>query len=216
MKRETRLVLIIALLAITIIAIAVPTYALWSGGSDVGGTAEVDLLDDITYRYLVLDGVTSAGKHFYMTYNDAGYFTYNSSYNIYDEEVDTSATTFSYISVIGYTGSLGEFESLVIPDLISWKEGAGGDGQLHIGSQITRINMQSPAAFPSLKGIKSVTIGENVSKIEGVSFSFWPLLTDVYFKNMTSSEYSAAVLSGDVSANAFKSSGSITMHYSGA
>ena len=109
MNRKSRWILIIALLAIMIIAIAVPTFAIWSAGSGVGGNSEVDLVEDLTYRYLVLDGVTSAEKHFYMTYDMAGYYKYNADYNVYDEEVDTGATSFSYISVIGYTGTLGEY-----------------------------------------------------------------------------------------------------------
>lgn len=212
MKRQTRLIIIMVLLVIAIIAIAVPTYAVWSNGSDIGGAGTI-VVNDLTYRYLVLDGVTSLGKHFYMTYDNGGFFKYNSEYNIYDEEVDLNATTFAYISVIGYTGTLGEYEDLVIPSTITWHEGESGAGTSHDDAPITHVNIQSPAAFPTLKGIKSVTIKATLTDIEGVSFSFWPKLTKVTFENLTSSDYSTLVSTGHVSTNAFLSDITITKEF---
>ena len=182
MTRKGRWIFIIAMIAIISVAILVPTLAIWSDGSNVGGTAEVTLLDDITWRYLVLDGITSQGKHYYMTYNDAGYYEYNASYNIYDEEVDTSATSLADVAVIGYVGPLGEYESLVIPDSIPWKDSLGNAQANMHENDITIINMQSSAAFPSLKLIKSVVVPNTITHIEGVSFSFMPQLEAIYFK----------------------------------
>ena len=217
MKREWRLVIIIALLAIVIVAISVPTFAIWSDGSNVGGEVVVTLFDDITARYLVYDGVTSAGKHYYMTYNDAGYFegndSYNKSYQVggvwyskYDDEVDLTATAFSYVCAIGYTGSLGKYESLVIPDYITWHDSSDSDHRIYV----TKINMQSSAAFPSLKLIKSVVIGANINDIQGSSFSFMPQLEKVYFRmgqSATNTLWTAK------SAASFVGNGELTRYY---
>lgn len=210
MGRKSRWIFIIALLVIVIIAIAVPTYAVWSGGSDITATGEIDFDDDLTYRYIVFDGITSAGKHYYMTYNDAGYYSYNSSYNIYDEEVDTAYTgEFANIVAIGYTGTLGEYESLVIPDTITWKD-TNGTGSTHSAKAVTKVNMQAPTAFPSLRGIKSVVIGANVTAIEGVSFSFLPQLNKVYIKKGQSA---ASTLWSAKSADAFICVNTLTKYY---
>lgn len=210
MNRKSRWIFIILLLVIVIIAIAVPTYAVWSGGSDVTATGQISFENDLTYRYLVLDGITSAGKHYYMTYNDAGYFAYNSAYNIYDEEVDTATTSdFANIVVIGYTGTLGEYESLVIPDTITWKD-TNGTGSTHSSKAVTKVNMQSPTAFPSLRGIKSVVIGANVTAIEGVSFSFLPQLNKVYIKKGQSA---ASTLWSAKSADSFIVTNTLTKYY---
>ena len=205
MNRKARLVFIFVLVAVVAIAIAIPTYAVWSGGADTTANGVIDNNDDMTYRYLVLDGITSQGKHYYMTYNDAGYFEYNASYNIYDEEVDTSATALSSIGVIGYTGMLGEYEDLIIPDSITWKDSSSTS---HDAAEIDFVNMLSELEFPALRGIKSVVIGANVEEIQGVSFSFLPLLTEVKFK-MSLSDYNNLT----ISENAFISKNTITRKY---
>ena len=214
MGRKGRLVFIIAMLAIIVIAISVPAFAIWSDGSNVGGAAAVTLFDDITSRYLVYDGVTSAGKHYYLTYNDAGYFEGNDSYNKsyqeggvwyskYDEEVDLTTTSLSYVSVIGYTGSLGQYESLVIPDSITWKDSLGSEQANMHNINVTHINMQSSAAFPSLKLIKSIVIPNTITNIDGVSFSFMPSLEALYFNFADLTEYASQVtINGVLAQNA--------------
>ena len=72
--------------------------------------------------------------------------------------------------------------------------------------------MQSPAAFPTLKGIKSVVIGANVTNIDGVSFSFMPMLSKVYFK-MSYSTYSALTSNVTISSNAFVGNDEITRYF---
>ena len=197
MTRKGRWIFIIAMIAIISVAILVPTLAIWSDGSNVGGTAEVTLLDDITWRYLVLDGITSQGKHYYMTYNDAGYYEYNASYNIYDEEVDTSATSLADVAVIGYVGPLGEYESLVIPDSIPWKDSLGNAQANMHENDITIINMQSSAAFPSLKLIKSVVVPNTIEVMQGISFSFMPQLEAVYFNFESMGAFMSSVDTSD-------------------
>ena len=94
---------------------------------------------------------------------------------IIDEIEDAlSVVNHNKVKVVGYIGTLGQFENLVIPSSITW-------GSLTL--DVTKIDIKMTEYKESMDLITGVEIPSSVTSIDGASFSGAGNLTKVYFNN---------------------------------
>jgi len=200
MKASMKLIIVIvSIIAVISIAVGV-TYAYWSGAPTLDITdsdsTEVDNSENATTKYLVFAPIPTTG-----TYSDDYCFEYTDANGwVLKEEYGTdyvleggfhnagsrnaassSAITevngnISGVKVIGYIGTLGEFEDLIIPNTISWNGST---------RSVTQIDLKMSEYNEPMQLITSVVIPASVTAINGVSFSGSNNLVNVYFNNVT-------------------------------
>ena len=218
MKGGTIRLLILILLIVAIIAIAAGSFALayWSGSpsQDIVDSDVITVDDDInaTTKYLVFKPIGSYSDDYCFEYTDT--YGWRLKYEYGDEyefeggstpagsryvvatssilsEISTNCTA---VSVIGYIGTLGQFEDLVIPSTITWftNNTSGTTKTLNV----TTIDLKTPEYEDSLNLITSVVIPSSVTAINGVSFSGAGNLAKVYFDS--------TVLPATIGANCFR------------
>lgn len=200
----SRSALVLILLVVLVVLASGITYAVWSSENNSGkfNKTKVSQLAGQTSKYLVIemyltnredtteiDESTIQEKMFYMSYKDNangastdGAFvlneTYGEEYGGIKSQVELQTINISDYSarIIGYTGSLGQFEIIEIPPVITafinneYYKGSGSEtGKNAIA--IAEIAMQSPQEFPALNNIKQVRIPREIP-VKGVSFSY--------------------------------------------
>ena len=178
--RSTKaLVLTISLVVALVIVATSFTLAFWGGNPSVeDNTAVIDGSVNSTYKYLVFapnDSVYS--EDYKLRWDDT-----TQKFKLYEYDDDTydydsqgsligNAVTITSVRVIGYTGTQGEYENLIIPSTINY-----GNSQITVNK--IQLDMQ---IYDALKLIKTVQIPLSVTNIEGNSFSGLENLSKVVF-----------------------------------
>ena len=101
------------------------------------------------------------------------------------------------LKVVGYIGTLGQFEDLVIPSSISWNSNT---------LSVTTVDLKMTEYAEPLNLITSVVIPASVTRIDGASFSNANNLSKVYFNNTTVPTIGAHCFRG-ISPTYYKKSG---------
>ena len=197
------IILIIAIAGILVIGASSFALAYWSGSSEIdiidntgsGGSddrADVDNSDNVTSHYLILEpvGASIEENKYCFEYTDAGWvlkYQYGADYiyeggaheagerNAATSDISTVNSNMTSVKVIGYIGTLGQYEKVVVPDYISWNSS---------NRNITLINLKM-SEYPAINLIKDIEITGNVTEIAGISFSGCTALENVYFKRST-------------------------------
>lgn len=169
------LILTISLVASLVIVATSFTLAFWGGNPSIdSNTANIDTGANSTYKYLVFAPNDSAyaDLDYRLVWNEAtGKFVLYE----YDADENTSllgnAVVISSVKVIGYTGTQGEYEDVIIPSTISY-----GNSTLSVNT--IDLNMTD---YDALKAIKSIQIPVAITRIMGASFSGLENLSKVVF-----------------------------------
>ena len=119
----------------------------------------------LKYQYQINDYILEGGS------NKAGS---RASASAADISLLTTNIVNVTLKVVGYIGTLGQFEDLVIPSSISWNSQT---------LNVTTIDLKMTEYAESLNLITSVVIPSSVTSVQGVSFSNANNLTKVYFNN---------------------------------
>ncbi len=203
-KMPLKIVIFISLFAI-IIAIGAGSFALayWSGSPEqvIAGedAVQVDNSENATTKYLIFAPIDDLSDDYCFEYSDANgwvlKFEYGADYVINGganqagsrasaeasiSSADKTAIKSTGIKVIGYIGTLGQFENLVIPNSISWDSST---------ITVSKIEIKMTEYKESMDLITGVVIpsGFNSSngEIAGASFSGAGNLVNVYFDSET-------------------------------
>ena len=187
------LILIIAIAGIVIIAASSFALAYWAGSSEIDinntDSAEVDNSDNVTSHYLILEpvGANIEENKYCFEYTDSRWvlkYQYGSDYtweggsheagerNAATSDISSVSTNMTSVKVIGFIGTLGQYEKVIVPDYINWNSA---------NRNITLINLKM-SEYPSINLIKNIEITGNVTEIAGISFAGCTNLENVYFK----------------------------------
>jgi len=169
------LILTISIVAALVIVATSFTLAFWGGNPSIdSNTANIDTGVNSTYKYLVFAPNDSA-------YADLDYrLVWNEptgKFVLYEYDVDENtsllgnAVVITSVKVIGYTGTQGEYEDVIIPSTISY-----GNSTLSVNT--IDLNMTD---YDALKLIKSIQIPVGITRIVGASFSGLENLSKVVF-----------------------------------
>ncbi len=219
MRAQTKLIVLIVMIALIAIIIASTfTLAYWSGGASVpvAGTdaVDVDNSENATTKYLVFAPLNSYSTNYCFEYTDvSGWrlkYEYGEDYileggsNKAGSRAAASASEITAVSsniigvkVIGYIGTLGQYEDLIIPSSISWNSQT---------LNVTKIDLKMTEYAESLNLITSVVIPSSITSVDGVSFSNANNLSKVYFNNTTLPTIGSYAFRG-ISATYYKKSG---------
>ena len=199
MSRRAVRVLILMILIVAIVAIAVGSFALayWSGSpsQDIAETdvVVVDNSENATTKYLIFEPIGTYSDDYCFEYVDgSGWvlkYEYGDDYSheggAHDagsrnaanssaiSEVNTSCVA---VQVVGYIGTLGQFENVVIPSTISWNNKT---------LNVTLIDIKMSEYLTPMNLITGVIIPTSITAINGVSFSGANNLSKVYFNHTT-------------------------------
>ena len=180
----TKLLILILALAV-IIAIGAGSFALayWSGSPELDieqdDSATIDNDDDATFKYLIFAPISDLTTDYCFEYTDAtGWvlkYEYGNDYVINGgahkagarveasaSAADKTAIKTNGVRVIGYIGTLGQYEDLIIPSTISW-DGAN--------VEVKKINIKMTEYKESMDLITGVIIPSSITHIDGASFS---------------------------------------------
>ena len=197
MKAQTKLIVLILMIALVAIAIASTfTLAYWSGGASVPiadtGAVDVDNSENATTKYLIFAPINNYATDYCFEYTDASgwllKYEYGADYVLEGgsnkagsraaasaSDISAVSSTITGVKAIGYIGTLGQYEDLIIPSTISWNSQT---------LNVTKIDLIT-TEYDSLDLITSVVIPSSVTSIDGVSFTNANNLSKVYFNNTT-------------------------------
>lgn len=182
-KTSTKLLIVYSLtIAIIVIAVTSTAVAFWGGNPSInieGQDSPVITVSNTTYKYMIFQANYSEGNYYLKYSSENNAFI---GFQLYSDEVvpTVDSTSFTSVSLIGYTGSMGEYEDLVVPASINWYI-SGTTKNL----SVTIINIKSAEYMESFSLIKSAVIPSSVSEILGTSFSGCPQLETVYIDSET-------------------------------
>ena len=204
MKSRTIRLLVLILLIVVISAIAVGSFALayWSGSptQDIidGDVAVVDNSENATTKYLIFEPIGVFGDDYCFEYTDLDGWVLKEEYGAdyvleggaheagFRNAADSSAintvnSSCTAVRVVGYIGSLGQYENLVIPSSITWKVSAQTTKTL----SVTIIDLKMSEYEASMNLITGVMIPASITAINGSSFTNANNLIKVYFDSTT-------------------------------
>ena len=198
MKAQTKLIVLILMIALVAIVIASTfTLAYWSGGASVPiadtDAVDVDNSENATTKYLIFAPINSYATDYCFEYTDASgwllKYEYGADYILEGgsnkagsraaasaSDISAVSSTITGVKVIGYIGTLGQYEDLIIPSTISWNSQT---------LNVTKIELNMMEYEEPLNLITSVVIPSSVTSIDGVSFTNANNLSKVYFNNTT-------------------------------
>ena len=167
---------------------------------DGGSSTEVDNSENATTKYLIFKPIGNFDDDYCFEYSDTTGWTLKYEYGddyilngganaagsrvALDEEDETEGAIMDAIQtaltapnnkvkVIGYIGSLGQYENLVIPSTITW-------GELTLN--VTEVDIKMTEYEEPMNLITGVEIPSSITAISGASFSGAYNLIKVYFK----------------------------------
>ena len=199
MKGSPIKLIILLVSIVAIIAIGAGSFALayWSGSpiQEISGSdaATVDNSENATTKYLIFAPISDLSDDYCFEYTDANgwvlKFEYGNDYVLEGganqagsrasaensiSNADKATLKENGVKVIGYIGTLGQFENLVIPSTITWDSST---------INVTKIDIKMTEYKESMDLITGVEIPSSISSIDGASFSGAGNLTKVYFNN---------------------------------
>lgn len=185
----------IALVGIVAIAASSFAFAYWNGApqQEVSGNdaAVVDNSTNATSHYLVYAPVDSFAKDFCFEYTDANgwvlKYEYGSDYSFEGgqhpagsrnaasaADISTVSASLTALKVIGYIGTLGQFENLIIESSITWNS---------VSYPVTQVEIKMTEYKESMDLITGVEIPSSITAINGGSFTAAGNLSKVYFNS---------------------------------
>ncbi len=179
---KTKLAILISSIAIIVLVVAsVTAYAFWGGNPsltipDENG-ANIDNKTNATYKYMVFapNGEYTKDYRLFFDEDTQKFKLYEMSSDGSTKSLSSDTITYTNVALIGYIGTLGEYEKAVIPESIQI-------GQNSIS--VTKISLLM-TDYDDLKNITKVSVPNSVTSIEGASFSGCGNLSEVYFENET-------------------------------
>ena len=180
---KTKLAILISSIAIIVLVVAsVTAYAFWGGNPSLTipdeNSANIDNTTNVTYKYMVFapNGTYTKDYRLFFDEDTQKFKLYEISTDGSSKGLSSDIITYTNVALIGYIGSLGEYEKAIIPESITV-----GDSSF----SVTKINLYM-TEYDDLKNITKVSVPSAVTSIEGASFSGCGNLSEVYFENETS------------------------------
>ena len=214
------LIFIIFIAVITIIAASSFAFAYWSGSpeQEISGDSAATVDNDydehyVTTKYLVFEpiGTTVEADKYCFEYTDENgwvlKYQYGSDYILEggahnagsrdavsdNSEKTALASAMTAVKVIGYIGTLGQFEDLIIPHYIEWNSTTVPVTKIDIKMTEYKESMDliTGVIIPGAETIDEVAY-TGVTQIIGVSFSGAGNLVKVEFKGINTTTIAAS------------------------